>query len=259
MSERITVFEGGRSLATLARRAAALDPSALARWQAVGEGALDFFVTTPFDCLAARRVRGTAENDKAVAPAAELAAALTRGAGAETTPGHGDERSHGPGAETTRGHGVVTSHGPGAERSRGHGDPSPVGEVSVAAAVGGAAAWPGALPPASGFVARDEVPVGVASRLADEGRSLARQFSGPAGPPRSLLDAVVLTADAESLQPVEIPMRMIFACTSLGLIPGFDAPAGIPRHLRVATCGGWVRLDAPFGSVYRTSGLNLLV
>lgn len=120
------------------------------------------------------------------------------------------------------------------------------------------AAWPGALPPASGFVAREEVPIGVARRLADEGRNLARQFSGPAGPPRSLLDGVVLTADADSDNPVEIPMRMIFACTSLGLIPGFEAPAEIPRHLRVSTSGSWVRLDAPFGSVYRSTRPNLL-
>mgnify|MGYP001756409461 FL=1 len=131
---------------------------------------------------------------------------------------------------------------------------------SGAAEVGPArdTAWPGALPPASGFIAREEVPIGVARRLADEGRNLARQFSGPAGPPRSLLDGVVLTADAESDAPVEIPMRMIFACTSLGLIPGFEAPAEIPRHLRVATSGSWVRLDAPFGSVYRSTRPNLL-
>ena len=120
------------------------------------------------------------------------------------------------------------------------------------------AAWPGALPPASGFIAREEVPIGVARRLADEGRNLARQFSGPAGPPRSLLDGVVLTADADSDAPVEIPMRMIFACTALGLIPGFEAPAEIPRHMRVATSGSWVRLDAPFGSVYRSTHPNLL-
>ena len=120
------------------------------------------------------------------------------------------------------------------------------------------AAWPGALPPASGFIAREEVPIGVARRLADDGRNLARQFSGPAGPPRSLLDGVVLTADADSDNPVEIPMRMIFACTSLGLIPGFEAPAEIPRHLRVSTSGSWVRLDAPFGSVYRSTRPNLL-
>ena len=120
------------------------------------------------------------------------------------------------------------------------------------------AAWPGALPPASGVIAREEVPIGVARRLADEGRNLARQFSGPAGPPRSLLDGVVLTADADSDAPVEIPMRMIFACTALGLIPGFEAPAEIPRHMRVATSGSWVRLDAPFGSVYRSTRPNLL-
>ncbi|PLA27615.1 hypothetical protein [Corynebacterium coyleae] len=120
------------------------------------------------------------------------------------------------------------------------------------------AVWPGALPPATGFVAREQVPVGVARRLADEGRNLARQFSGPAGPPKSLLDGIVLTADADSDNPVEIPMRMIFACTALGLIPGFEAPAEIPRHLRVSSCGRWTRLDAPFGSVYRNAGLGLL-
>lgn len=120
------------------------------------------------------------------------------------------------------------------------------------------AAWPGALPPADGFVLREEVPVGVARRLADEGRTLARQFAGPAGPPRSLLDSVVLTADAEGADPVDVPMRMIFACTALGLVPGFEAPAEIPRHLRISTCGGWTRLDAPFGSVYRNTRPNLL-
>lgn len=130
------------------------------------------------------------------------------------------------------------------------------GATEIGAARDGA--WPGALPPASGFIAREEVPIGVARRLADEGRNLARQFSGPAGPPRSLLDGVVLTADADSDNPVEIPMRMIFACTSLGLIPGFEAPAEIPRHLRVSTSGSWVRLDAPFGSVYRSTRPNLL-
>ena len=109
------------------------------------------------------------------------------------------------------------------------------------------------------FTVRDEVPVSVARQLADKGRELARQFSGPMGPPKSLLDSTVLTADAESASPVEIPMRMIFTCTSLGFIPGFAAPIDIPRHLRVSTAGRWVRLDAPFGSVYHSTGLGLFV
>ena len=56
---------------------------------------------------------------------------------------------------------------------------------------------------------------------------------------------------------VEIPMRMIFACTSLGLIPGFAASLKIPRHLRVSGKGRWVRLDAPYGSVYHSTRLSL--
>ena len=56
----------------------------------------------------------------------------------------------------------------------------------------------------------------------------------------------------------DVYKRQIFACTALGLIPGFEAPTEIPRHLRVATAGSWVRLDAPFGSVYRSARPNLL-
>ena len=54
-------------------------------------------------------------------------------------------------------------------------------------------------------------------------------------------------------------MRMIFTCTALGLIPGFAAPIDVPRHLRIATAGRWVRMDAPFGSVYHSTGLGLFV
>ncbi|GAB3692085.1 hypothetical protein [Corynebacterium nasicanis] len=116
--------------------------------------------------------------------------------------------------------------------------------------------WPGALPPESGFQLLDEVPVGVVRELADQGQALARQFSGPLGPPASLLDQTVLTVTGEA-GTAEIPMRMIFTCTSLGLIPGFAAPLDVPRHLRVSTVGRWVRIDAPFGTVYRSTSLSL--
>lgn len=116
--------------------------------------------------------------------------------------------------------------------------------------------WPGALPPAEGFALVDNIPVDVVRELADKGQALARQFSGPLGPPASLLDQVVLTVEGEA-GTAEITMRMIFACTSLGLIPGFAAPLDIPRHLRVSVTGRWVRLDAPFGTVYRSTRLSL--
>ncbi|MHA2789633.1 hypothetical protein ACXZ66_10875 [Corynebacterium sp. S7] len=115
--------------------------------------------------------------------------------------------------------------------------------------------WAGALPPKTGFQERETVPVTVVRELADQGRELARQFSGPLGPPKSLLDQTVITIDND----VEIPMRMIFACTSLGLIPGFSAPMDVPRHLRVSTVGRWTRIDAPYGSVYRSTRLGLFV
>ena len=204
----LDVATGARGLTTLLGRAVGLDEQACARIQEVGDGALDVFVTTPFDTIASRRITGTVSRNTATVGARDLLEALQSGT-----------REIGPARD---------------------------------------ASWPGALPPASGFVAREQVPVGVARRLADEGRNLARQFSGPAGPPKSLLDGTVLTADADSADPVEIPMRMVFACTALGLIPGFEAPADIPRHMRVATCGRWTRLDAPFGSVYRNTGLGLL-
>ena len=76
------------------------------------------------------------------------------------------------------------------------------------------------------------------------------------GPPSSLLNQTVITVE-NGEDKVEIPMRMIFACTNLGLIPGFAAPMNVPRHLRVAGKGRWVRVDAPFGSVYHSTRLSL--
>lgn len=120
--------------------------------------------------------------------------------------------------------------------------------------------WPGALPPAEGFELLDTVPADVAHDLAEQGRSLARQFSGPLGPPASLLDQQVLEVEnPETGKTTQIPMRMVFACTAMGFVPpAFHAREDIPRTLRVSTAGSWVRIDAPFGSVYFAKRLNLL-
>lgn len=112
----------------------------------------------------------------------------------------------------------------------------------------------GALPPTTGFELLDEIPADVVQRLSDQGRALARQFSGPLGPPQSLMDQAVITVNNDT----EIPMRLVFTLTALGLIPGMDAPAAIPRHLRISRNSRWVRVDAPFGSAYHSSGINLL-
>ena len=116
------------------------------------------------------------------------------------------------------------------------------------------ALWPGALPPVDNFAVLERLPVAVVRKLADDGQNLARQFSGPMGPPASLLNQTVISVE-NGPSKVEAPMRMIFACTSLGLIPDVSAPADIPRHLRVSVCGRWLRIDAPYGTVYRSSSL----
>lgn len=116
--------------------------------------------------------------------------------------------------------------------------------------------WPGALPPADGFRLLDTLPVAVVRELADKGQALARQFAGPLGPPTSLMNQSVLTVAGEDKQ-VDVPMRMIFACTNLGLIPGFSAPMDVPRYLRVSAQGRWVRIDAPYGTVYHSNRLSL--
>lgn len=209
-TETLTVEQGERGLRALLQRALALQDDAYARFQRVGEHDVDVFVTTPFDCVVSRRVRGTVSRDGAVVPARRVLEALETSTGAL-----------------------------GAAQDQN---------------------WPGALPPAQGFVLREEVPISTARQLADEGRNLARQFAGPLGPPVSLLDAVVITVDADDRGPkLEIPMRAVFTCTSLGLIPGFEAPVEVPRYLRVSSAGRWVRIDAPFGTVYHSKSLSLFV
>ncbi|MDU0479771.1 hypothetical protein QVA66_11055 [Staphylococcus chromogenes] len=121
-----------------------------------------------------------------------------------------------------------------------------------------ASSWPGALPPSQGFVLLDTLPAQVVHDLAGKGQDLARQFSGPAGPPRSLLDQKVLDVTGPA-GTASVSMRGIFACVSLGLLPGFADRPDVPHAVRVSTCGRWVRLDAPFGTVYESAGLNLLL
>lgn len=212
-TETLAVQQGQRGLRALLQRALGLQDDAYARFQRVGEHDVDVFVTTPFDCVASRRVRGTVSRDGAVVPALRVLEALDTATGEPGDLGVSQDQN-----------------------------------------------WPGALPPAQGFTLREEVPIATARQLADEGRNLARQFAGPLGPPVSLLDAVVITVDADERGPkLEIPMRAVFTCTSLGLIPGFEVPVEVPRYLRVSSAGRWVRIDAPFGTVYHSKSLSLLV
>lgn len=214
------ITQGAHGLMAVALRVQHLNSAALARVADLGNGSCDVFFTTPFGVTVARRVRGTVSRDGVVIPIMELIEGLK--------------------AEEPEGTAVDAC------------------ELSFHSHDG---AWPGALPPLSAFQLLDEIPAADALRLADEGRALARQFSGPLGPPASLLDQEVIhVTSADGTKDCAIPMRSIFACAALSFIPplGANLPASIPRTLRVSVAGRWVRIDAPFGSVYRNEGLPLL-
>lgn len=216
VGETLELSGGGVGLRALLTRAMGLDASASVRLRQHDDTHAEVFVTTPFEVVASRRVEGSVGRDGAVVAAQSLLDAL------EASP-----------------------------------DPDLLGEpVELQLGPARDPSWPGALPPQGGFVEIDSLPVTVVRELADQGQQLARQFSGPLGPPSSLLNQTVITVE-NGEDKVEIPMRMIFACTNLGLIPGFAAPMDVPRHLRVAGKGRWVRVDAPFGSVYHSTRLSL--
>lgn len=113
--------------------------------------------------------------------------------------------------------------------------------------------FPGAMPPASGFRLLEEIPVAELAALRSQGAELARQFSGPLGPPASLLKQSVLEVTNGGTK-VEIPMRLIFAAHAMGLLPGARAPLHYPRTARISSAGSWVRLDTATGTAYYRSG-----
>ncbi|MUM35336.1 hypothetical protein [Mycolicibacterium sp. CBMA 361] len=120
-------------------------------------------------------------------------------------------------------------------------------EVLAARVVMGRVAPTDLLPPENGFSHLDDVPARTALELSQRGVELAREHSGPQGPPPSLLDQDVLTVSAGDVE-VGIPMRCVFALTAMGFVP---EPVPEDEVIRVRVHPTWLRIDARFGSVYR--------
>lgn len=112
------------------------------------------------------------------------------------------------------------------------------------------ASWRGALPPDLGFAHLDDVPATVVTELARQGADLAKEHGSPHGPPVSLLDQDVLHVGSAGTI-VGVPMRCIFALTTMGFVP---EPMADGEVVRVRLTPAWLRIDARFGSVYRRRG-----
>ena len=113
--------------------------------------------------------------------------------------------------------------------------------------------WRGALPPESGFVHVDDVPARAVLDLAQRGAEVSKEQGGH-GPPVSLLDQEVIQVSAAGVT-VGVPMRCVFAVTAMGFVD----PQAADEIVRVRTVGAWLRVDAPYGSVYYRRQLLRLV
>lgn len=109
-------------------------------------------------------------------------------------------------------------------------------------------AWRGGLPPEAGFTHLEDVPAKLMLDLAQQGAELAKEHGGGHGPPVSLLDQEVLEVSSGDVV-VGVPMRCVFALTAMGFLP--QTISGDDEIVRVRISPAWLRIDAPFGSVYR--------
>ena len=126
--------------------------------------------------------------------------------------------------------------------------------------------WRGALPPETGFVHLDDIPVPVLVELARRGADLAREHGSAHGPPASLLDQEVLQVGSGP-SAVGVPMRCVLALAAMRFLPetvghdtdGLDTDGRETDVVRVRVMPTWLRIDARFGSVLRRRGDPALV
>jgi len=121
--------------------------------------------------------------------------------------------------------------------------------------------WRGALPPETGFVHLDDVPVPVLVELARRGADLAREHGSAHGPPASLLDQEVLRVGSGP-SAVGVPMRCVLALAAMRFLPenaGHENAGHETDVVRVRVMPTWLRIDAHYGSVFRRRGDPALV
>ncbi|HEV2087351.1 MAG TPA: hypothetical protein VGR21_03455 [Cryptosporangiaceae bacterium] len=211
-AEIVDLLDAGAFLARVVR----LDPSALVRLRAVGSGQVELWAWLPRSVLVSRLVDGR----------------LGDSAGGRS-PGAG------PVGDVTVGAADLLQR---LDASREHGD------TSVALPTRRDTAWRGALPGQGPVTVLDTVPAAVVERLVAAGEAAFRDAarSTPGADPQtvgeSLLDHESLHVSAGGTS-VALPLGLLLGVARMGFL-GADG-------LTVAVVGGWVRVEARFGTAYR--------
>lgn len=149
-----------------------------------------------------------------------------------------------------------------ASRTRPDQAPDPTVEVDLPPAVTGPP-WTAMLPPRTGWTPKASLPIAALVReVADAvGRFRARTEALPADErTRPVLDRIAEDVWSKALPGVpdtHLPLRAAHAAAALGFLGAVDSGA----EATVLAVGGWLRLDAPFGSVSvrRPGGPSLFV
>ena len=109
--------------------------------------------------------------------------------------------------------------------------------------------WLSALPPRTGWRRVETVPDTVVRDLVRQGAALA-QTAATRPSQQALLESVVLRVSAGQEQ-VEVPLSVLSALTRMGFLPRQGQAA-------VDTAPGWLRVAAPLGSTFLSTGQNTL-
>ncbi|HSV64728.1 MAG TPA: hypothetical protein VLJ59_02315 [Mycobacteriales bacterium] len=143
--------------------------------------------------------------------------------------------------------------------------PMETGTITVAAPAHRDTEWRGMLPLATGWRRLEVIPAAAIERTVRAGMAAFESARGGPGATvvgEALLDHEALRVD-DGDRTVILPLRVLHAAWRMGFL-GAPAKAGDPPRAGdpdcgVSVAGGWVRLAAPYGSVYhrRTPALAL--
>lgn len=112
------------------------------------------------------------------------------------------------------------------------------------------AQWRASLPPVSAWTHRQDLPAAEIRQTLDLAGSQLRGLddSQVAAAGDAMLSQTIAMVDRDSVDPVEIPMRMLVAMSRLGFLTETE---GVNDTIRVATNGSWVVAATRLGAAFR--------